>query len=256
MSKLFKTLLIVIIILLIIFFTYVGSYDFTCFEQYPVVQKKEEGRIYFECQKKRPSYWVNFGKISPIAIGAIVVSEDWAFYEHKGVDFNQLKVILRDFLKTHEFSRGGSTITQQVIKNIFFSHERSYLRKLLEMYLAYRLEQKYSKEKILEFYLNIIEFGEDLYGIESASLFYFNKTASSLTLKEGAFLAMLLPNPIRYSESYRDRKLTDFAKDSIQEISIKLRQARFIDEEERIESLKQKFSWEEEEVSASDLWEQ
>ncbi len=238
----------------------IQSIDISLVGKYPLPASKIDNKLKFKVSKTRPTGWTQFQEISPYAIQSIVISEDWAFFDHEGLDIQQLKKIFFKFFRTLSFHRGGSTITQQLVKNLYFSHERSYLRKIKEMLIAYKIEQKYSKNRILEVYLNIIEFGENLFGIENASLFYFKKPSSLLTMKEGAFLAMLLPNPRIYSESFRNKELTEYAQETIESISIKLRQAKFLTEEERLIAMEQRFFWENQpvfdEIEAEDLWQQ
>lgn len=184
-------------------------------------------------QKARPTSWVNLADVSKVALGAVLVSEDWAFYQHKGYDVNQIREAIKEDLEEGRFARGASTITQQVARNVFLDKEKKLWRKIKELYLAVRLEEKVGKRRILETYLNIAEWGEGVYGIRQASQLYFGKEPSLLTSKEGAFLAMLLPSPIRYSQSYRARELTDFARESIDSILEKMVQARYLTVEER-----------------------
>ena len=108
--------------------------------------------------------------------------------------------------------RGGSTITQQLAKNVWLSKEKSYWRKAKEAYLTYQLEHTYSKEFILEKYLNVVQFGDELYGIKDAAHRYFGKSPSQLHLLEAAYLAFLLPNPPVYSKSFAKGQLTPFGK--------------------------------------------
>jgi monofunctional biosynthetic peptidoglycan transglycosylase len=180
-----------------------------------------------------PASWVSMSSISKEAIGAIVVSEDWAFFQHKGYDANQIREAIREDLEEKRFARGASTITQQVVKNVFLSSDKTIWRKFKELVLAVDLEGDVGKRRILEVYLNIAEWGEGIYGIGRASQFYFSKHPSELTAKEGAFLAMLLPSPKRYSQSFRSRKLTSYARKTIDSILGKMSQARYISDEDR-----------------------
>lgn len=206
--------------------------------------------IYFsvdieQYNNKNPrSPWIKESAIPKKAKWAFIVSEDWAFYEHKGLDFNQLKIVIEESFKSQKLTRGASTISQQVVKNLFLSNEKTLNRKFKEMILTYKLEKTLSKDRILEIYLNIIEFGKDLYGIGGASLHYFYKSAKNLSVREAAFLAMLLPNPKKYNISYRNGELTEYANDTMQKIFVKLRQAKIITEEERLEIIKERFTWE------------
>jgi monofunctional biosynthetic peptidoglycan transglycosylase len=205
-------------------------------------KKPRETSITFE--KNRPPQWVLISEVSKKAVGAIVVSEDWAFYSHKGYDPNQMKEAMNHDLAKGKFARGASTITQQVAKNVFLDSDKTMIRKLKELYLAVKLEETLKKPKILEIYLNIAEFGEGLYGIGNAARFYFGKPASELTAKEGAFLAMLLPSPKRYSVSFRQKHLTAYARKTIFTILGKMVQARYLTEEEKDAERAQPLSFE------------
>jgi monofunctional biosynthetic peptidoglycan transglycosylase len=188
-----------------------------------------------EWTKVRPSHWVDLKQVSRAAIGAVVVSEDWAFYQHPGYDLEQIKKVLEDDLSLSRgvegLSRGASTITQQMVKNVFLSRERTLVRKVKELILAVEVERRLGKAKILEVYLNIAEWGEGIYGIREAAQFYFHKSPKELSAKEGAFLAMLLPSPKRYSQSFRAKKLTHYARKTTQDILSKMRQAKWITDE-------------------------
>lgn len=208
---------------------------------YPVFSKEKNDYV---LSPVKPHHWAKYNQISYEAKWAIVVSEDWAFFDHEGIDIRQLKIVLEESLEEGEFTRGASTITQQVIKNVVLSSERTVSRKLKEIMLTRELEKVLSKEKILEIYLNIVELGKDIYGIYEASFYYFNKHPRNLNAREGAFLAMLLPSPIKYSVSFKEKKLTDFASEQIDSILVKLRQAKILTEKERQAALKKRFFWE------------
>jgi monofunctional biosynthetic peptidoglycan transglycosylase len=180
--------------------------------QYPAVKPTGAGnppQISFTT--RRPGGWVHLGQISRHARAAILISEDGKFYTHQGVDLEELRNAVRHDLKTLEFKRGASTITQQLVKNVFLTREKNLLRKLRELILTLQVERALRKEKIFETYLNVIEYGPNLYGIGRASWHYFGKHPSELSAKEGSFLAMLLPSPIRYGSSFREKKLTPYA---------------------------------------------
>jgi monofunctional biosynthetic peptidoglycan transglycosylase len=184
-------------------------------------------------QSARPVGWVDLDEVSRAATDAIIVSEDWAFYQHHGYDPNQIREAIKENVEEGRSLRGASTITQQVARNVFLSQERSTLRKVKELVLAVRLEEVLGKRRILEVYLNIAEMGEGLFGIGAASQFYFHKPASELTAKEGAFLAMLLPSPKRYSQSFRQKRLTEYAQDTVDTILDKMERAHYLTEEQK-----------------------
>jgi len=141
--------------------------------------------------------WESLSNISPNMRLAVIGSEDQLFYDHFGFDLTAIKKAIRNNEKGRRL-KGGSTITQQTAKNAFLLPHRNYLRKGLEAYFTLLIELLWSKERIIEVYLNVIEFGNGIYGAEAASQQYFKKSASKLTRGEAALLAAVLPNPIRY----------------------------------------------------------
>jgi monofunctional biosynthetic peptidoglycan transglycosylase len=187
---------------------------------------------------KDPSY-VRLRDISEVARNAVMVSEDGAFYSHHGFDWNELQKSFEKDLDEGEFARGGSTITQQLAKNVYLSQEKSLLRKVKEAMITVQLEKTLSKDEILEKYLNVVEFGDHLYGIGPAAAFYFHKPASQLTAAEGAFLAFLLPNPKKYSQSFRQKKLTEFAGHQVRMIVNRLFNFKKIEAVEHASALAQ-----------------
>jgi len=139
--------------------------------------------------------WVRLDRISPNLRRAVLVSEDSAFYEHEGVDVDQLKKSFEENLEKGELARGGSTITQQLAKNLYLSPSKNPYRKVRELLITRSLEKHLTKKRILEIYLNVVEFGERTYGAEAAARRYFGKSAAALSPDEAALLAGCLPNP-------------------------------------------------------------
>jgi monofunctional biosynthetic peptidoglycan transglycosylase len=212
---------------------------------YPVVHYEGKGETpTVTISRLRPSSWAGLGDISKLAVGAILVSEDWAFYQHKGYDANQIKEAIKADWEEGRFARGASTITQQVVRNVFLDKDKNLWRKLKELVLAVRIERLVGKRRILETYLNIAEWGEGIFGIRAASRHYFGKEPSVLTAREGAFLAMLLPSPKRYSQSFRAKKLTEYARETVESILGKMAQAHYLTEEERTSESSAPFSFE------------
>ena len=192
-----------------------------------------------------PGYWVPLSKISKRLKGAIISSEDGKFYAHPGYDIEELQDAINDgVVKRKKKVRGASTITQQLIKNLYFQTDRSLWRKTKEMALTLCIEDKVDKDRILETYLNIIEYGDNLYGIKDAAKHYFKKEAANLNARESAFLAMLLPSPKRYAQSFRKKELTPFATKIINSILLKMQQGGYIGLQEYYKSLESRFSWE------------
>ena len=139
--------------------------------------------------------WVSYGNISPSLRRAVLVAEDDSFYEHHGVDVDAMKEAFERNWKGGKVTHGGSTITQQLAKNLYLSPSRNPVRKIKEYFIARALEKHLTKKRILELYLNVVEFGERVYGAEAAARHYFHKSASALSPKEAALLAGCLPNP-------------------------------------------------------------
>ena len=142
--------------------------------------------------------WVSIDHINRELLYAIIMSEDGDFFNHQGIDYDALISALGENIKRREWSYGASTITQQTVKNIYFENNKTLYRKLKELLVTKRLEKALSKNEILELYLNIVEFGPDIYGIASASQYYFDKKPSDLNAAQGAFLAILMPSPRKY----------------------------------------------------------
>lgn len=139
--------------------------------------------------------WVPYGQISPFLRRAVLVAEDDQFYEHAGVDVEAMKDAIERDWKRKKLTHGGSTITQQLAKNLYLSPSRNPLRKIREYFIARKLESELSKKRILELYLNVVELGERVYGAEAAARAYFNVSASAVSVPQAALLAGSLPNP-------------------------------------------------------------
>jgi monofunctional biosynthetic peptidoglycan transglycosylase len=141
--------------------------------------------------------WVPMARISRHLVHAVLASEDQKFFGHEGVDWDAIKESVEVNRAERRFARGGSTITQQLAKNLFFSTRKSLMRKARELVVAYWLERDLSKVRILELYLNVIEWGDGVYGCQAAALRYYGKPASALDASEAAGLAAMIPNPRR-----------------------------------------------------------
>jgi len=140
-------------------------------------------------------YWTPSGRIPVEMKWAVILAEDSNFYTHEGFDVKAIKNAIKYDLEKKSLKRGASTITQQAAKNLFLSREKTITRKVKEIYLAYRMEQELTKGRIIELYLNVVELGPMVYGIGHGAHYYFGKPASSLTPRECAFLAAMLPGP-------------------------------------------------------------
>jgi monofunctional biosynthetic peptidoglycan transglycosylase len=154
--------------------------------------------------------WTPYAAISPALKRAVLVSEDVNFFSHHGFALDEMQNALEDALRDRELPRGASTITQQLAKNLWLSRSRNPLRKAKEALLTWQLERRLSKRRILELYLNVVEFGPGVYGVGAASQRYFGKTPADLDESEAAQLAAVLPSPATWrpgsaSPAYRRR---------------------------------------------------
>jgi len=143
--------------------------------------------------------WVPYERISPLLCRAVLVAEDDAFFSHGGLDWAEIGAAARRNLEAGRIVRGGSTITQQLARNLFLGEQRTLSRKLEEAFIAVRLERALTKRRIFELYLNLIEWGDGIYGAEAASQRIFGMSAANLGPREAVLLAAVIINPRRYS---------------------------------------------------------
>jgi len=172
----------------------------TAFMQYRLDQWESEGK-----QKKLDQRWVSIGAVSPYVVKAVLISEDDGFYNHEGFEVKDLEVALEKNIKAGKFVAGGSTVSQQLAKNIYLSPSKNPIRKIKEAILTHRMEKALTKRRILELYLNCAEWGDGIFGIEAAARHYYGKSARNLGPKEAAQLAAILPNPIIYQPNQGGR---------------------------------------------------
>ncbi len=157
------------------------------------------GHLWDRFNPKGKPTWVPLWAISPKLQAAVITWEDPGFYFHHGLNYDEILRALVADLHAGAYRRGGSTITQQVAKNLFLSSEKSLRRKFREAVLARRLERALTKEEILQIYLNVADWGDGVTGAEAASRFYFAKSAEDLSWAEAAMLASIMPNPHHYN---------------------------------------------------------
>lgn len=143
--------------------------------------------------------FVPLSEISPHFVRAVIAVEDGGFYRHSGIDWNALEHAYKVNIRSGRIRFGGSTITMQLAKNLFLSTDKSYLRKIKEAILTFRLEKHLPKKRILEIYLNIIELGDGVFGVEAAARHYFKKRAKNLTRDEAVRLAAIISSPLKHS---------------------------------------------------------
>ncbi|MGE0172874.1 MAG: transglycosylase domain-containing protein [Oligoflexales bacterium] len=187
----------------------------------------KSGRIVVRVGPGRPG-WIKHGTVSLHVLHAIVAAEDSRFYQHNGLDFIEIVNSIEINWKKGKYVRGGSTITQQVVKMSFLSMEKSMIRKIREAVGALLLETILPKEKILEWYINLAEFGDGVYGIKAAARHYFQLEPELLTIQHGANLALVLPSPRGWSKGLRQRRLTTFGHNRYKKIIDAMRQNGFI----------------------------
>ena len=152
--------------------------------------------------------WVPLTRISKHLINAVIVSEDGMFYEHEGVDWYEVGESIEKNFERGKAARGGSTISQQLSKNLYLSTSKDPIRKLKELVITLRMERTLSKRRILEIYLNVIEWGEGVFGAEAAAKKYFGKSASQLSREEAAQMAAVIPSPRRHKPNVMSKYVT------------------------------------------------
>ncbi len=189
--------------------------------EFRISEARAEGR-----EPRKYMIWTPIEQISPHLQRAVLASEDSRFFQHNGFDWEAIQKAWDEAVKEGEkeakaegdynpdswipplpsFRRGASTVSQQLAKNLFLSEDRNFLRKGREAVYTYFLERSLSKKRILELYLNVIEWGDGVYGAEAASRHYFKKSASNLTREEAAFLAAMIPSPLNVFNPEKNRK--------------------------------------------------
>ncbi len=167
----------------------------TSFMTYREKEWKREGKKYRINQS-----WVPLSAVSPYLVKAVLIGEDDKFWSHEGFDYEAMQKALEKDIKAKKFKLGGSTISQQLAKNLYLSPSKNPLRKIREAIITWRMENALSKKRILELYLNVAEWGDrGIFGIEAASRAYYGKSASALGPEEASRLAAVLPNPRKFN---------------------------------------------------------
>lgn len=174
--------------------------------------------------------WVSYSQVSSYLMLAVISSEDASFFSHDGVDYHEIRQAMKKDLETGRFARGGSTITQQVIKNAYLGREKTLWRKFKEFFWARELEKVLSKSEIVTFYVNLVEWGPGIYGINAAARHYFSVSPAQLSAKQAAFLAMLLPSPVKYHVYFQKKNLTKWASSRVRHILRVMFKMKFMDE--------------------------
>jgi monofunctional glycosyltransferase len=177
--------------------------------------------------------YVRYQNLPKHLIASLIASEDATFFFHKGFDWDEMKDSLEKSMDAGRWVRGGSTITQQLAKNLYLSKDKTLMRKLKEFFIAKQIEEKLTKPQIIEKYLNVVEFAKGVYGIQNGAQHYFQKPPSALSPAESAYLVSLLPNPVKYSTAFHAHKeLSRFNKRRVASILYILKVQGKISEED------------------------
>ncbi len=225
-----KLFLILLLIMLIVLTLFVGL----GFVNYVKATNEVSIREKVEEIKNKKSY-VTYDEISEELLQATVAIEDRRFYEHHGVEYRSMARALYQNVLAGQIRGGGSTITQQLAKNMYYTYQPSYLRKVSEIFTAYDLEKELSKKEILELYVNVINYGDNHIGIKAASEGYFHKKPKDLTLDEATLLAGLPQSPANYQLSNHESAAR---KRQVQVLDAMIRE-NMIDEQQKTVVMKQ-----------------
>jgi monofunctional glycosyltransferase len=171
-----------------------GNPPKTALMEYREKESKEKGKRF-----RMNQTWVSLSNISPYLVKAVLIAEDDKFWSHEGFDYEAIQKALEKDMKAGRFKFGGSTISQQLARNLYLSPAKNPLRKMREAIITWRMEKVLPKRRILELYLNLVEWGNGIFGVEAASRHYYGKPSSELTPQEAARLATVLPNPRKYN---------------------------------------------------------
>jgi monofunctional glycosyltransferase len=207
MRFLWRNVSIILILVLAYFIIDVGRYFIypdvaslkkSCPQKTAFMKYREEVWQEQGIKRKITNIWVPLSRVSPYVMKAVIIAEDDKFWSHEGFDFEAMQKALEKDIAKKKFKAGGSTISQQLAKNLYLSPSKNPIRKIKEAILTWRIERQLSKRRIMELYLNVAEWGDGVYGIEAAARKHYGKSAAELTAREAAVLAAVIPNPRRY----------------------------------------------------------
>lgn len=242
-KRILKTLALVLVLLILSISTFVSIHYLSLPSVATLATHNPATTAFIELYKRNESLlgnnpeiqwkWVPLEQISPFIVHALIYTEDNGFMTHHGIEWDQLIMALKIIWNQHRIVTGGSTITQQVAKNLYLSPDRTFSRKCRELLLAHELEKNLSKERIFEIYLNIVEWGDGIFGIEAASLHWYQCHAYELTPKQAISLAFALPNPHLRNPTNLSPRLTMYTN----LLLLNFAQRGIIAHEEAVESL-------------------
>ena len=197
-NKLFKRVVLIIFVLIVISLISLMPISFRGYRMYEsAIRDTSIQEKVYEIQNDES--YATLKEISPLFLLGVLESEDQSFYRHRGIDYKSTSRAILTNMKALKLVEGGSTITQQLAKNLFFSFEKKFERKIAELFVVRRLENQLTKNEILELYCNIAYFGEGNYGIKEATIFYFDKYPSDLSAEEAKILVRTLKSPSYYN---------------------------------------------------------
>jgi len=197
-NKLFKRVVLIIFMLIVISLISLIPISFRGYRMYEsaIRDTSIQEKVY---EIRNDESYATLKEISPLFLLGVLESEDQSFYRHRGIDYKSTSRAILTNMKALELVEGGSTITQQLAKNLFFSFEKKFERKIAEVFVVRRLENQLTKNEILELYCNIAYFGEGNYGIEEATIYYFDKYPGDLSTEEAKILVKTLKSPSYYN---------------------------------------------------------
>ncbi len=227
LGTLIMFLLTALFFIYIIFIYTLPNLEHVNFDQ---IKKKSENLIKSRLVEKTNYFrWTPISKVNRDYLYAIVLAEDSRFFEHHGINYDAIADAMAKNYKTSSYNFGASTISQQVVKNLYLNSSKSLFRKAQEYFLTKELEKKFTKNQILELYLNIAEFGGDVIGIRAASFRIFKKSPKNINAAEGALISVLLPSPRRYYYSMiQNHNITNTQKRKIKRILSDMRHLNYI----------------------------
>lgn len=243
MKVVYRTIFVLLITAVAYCVVDIGRYfvypDFSCLkttnpQKTAFMKQREKAWEKKGVKRKITNVYVPLSRISPYVVKAVIIAEDDKFWSHQGFDLDAMQKALEKDIEKKKFKAGGSTISQQLAKNLYLSPSRNPVRKIKEAILTWRLERHLSKRRIMELYLNVAEWGDGIFGIEAAARRHFGKSAVALSPREAAVLASILPSPRRYRTDGTSRYVENRA-DQIYQIMV--RRGIVIEEYEDVISL-------------------
>ena len=252
LSVLLATLLVVGVIVLLVVDSFTRIPNFTEVKdkvRMPIHNAK--GEKIFRWVGPNTAEWAPMSQISNHLLMAVIASEDSAFYQHDGLDYHEIREAIKKDFREKKWARGASTLTQQVVKNLYLTTQKTLWRKIKEMVWARELEKALSKSEILCLYVNLAEWGPGIYGVKQAARYYFSNAPADLTPTQSAFLAMLLPSPLKYSASFKKKELTSWAEKRTKQILSTMNRLKLLEDAEYEAALSESL-WKRVKTTASD----